>query len=272
VAMHSRAISTSGPYLERRDRPGLRLRAAMQTDPGLRDNNEDAGSVDLEHQVFIVADGIGGRAGGEVASALAVEVVRARLAAARPEILKLAALRRDDSQHMVSALLECAVRGAHYEVSQRGGHARHRFRMGTTLDVVLVVGGEAYLAHVGDGRTYLVRDHKATQLTRDHTMAAAMIAAGGMSIEQALVSPLRTVLSNAIGTSDTVRVDLAQQTLQPGDRLLICTDGLYDYFDAQELARALSCLDPDRAIAELVRAAKGRGGHDNITGVVVEAF
>jgi len=271
VAMQLSAIRSEVPD-RRCHGPGFRVRAAMHTNPGGRPHNEDSAYVDPEHRFFIVADGIGGHEAGEVASALAVEVVRDRLSAAQPELARLEAMPRDQHRHAVSAILECAVRGAHYEVGRQGGRTRLRRKMGTTLDVVLLSGGAAFIAHVGDSRVYRVRDRSIEQLTQDHTMAVAMVAGGAMSREQALTSSMRTVLSNAIGVSPQVRVELVHVPLEARDVLLLCTDGLYDYFEPYELARRLSGREPELSVRELVYGAVTRGGHDNITGVVVEAI
>jgi hypothetical protein len=143
--------------------------------------------------------------------------------------------------------------------------------MGTTLDVVLLCGQEAFVAHVGDSRTYLLRNGTAAQITTDHTVAEVLVIEGKLSAEEALVSPLRTILVNALGVSAEVGVELAHLTLHQDDRLLMCSDGLHDYFPQdQELHDMVLADSPDDALAKLIEAAKERGGHDNITAVIVE--
>jgi hypothetical protein len=142
--------------------------------------------------------------------------------------------------------------------------------MGTTLDVVLVAGPEAFVAHVGDSRTYLIRDGRSSQITTDHTVAEVLVIEGKLTIEEAQVSPLRTILVNAIGVSADVGVEMAHVTLKRGDRLLLCSDGLHDYFPIEEeIAQKLSADAPGDALKDMVELAKQRGGHDNITGVAV---
>jgi hypothetical protein len=142
--------------------------------------------------------------------------------------------------------------------------------MGTTLDVVLVAGAEAFVAHVGDSRTYLVREGKSSQITTDHTVAEVLVIEGKLTIEEAQVSPLRTILVNAIGVSADVGVEMAHVTLKQGDRLLLCSDGLHDYFPVEEeIAQRISEEKPGDALKEMVELAKTRGGHDNITGIAV---
>jgi hypothetical protein len=142
--------------------------------------------------------------------------------------------------------------------------------MGTTLDVVLVAGAEAFVAHVGDSRTYLLRDGRSSQITTDHTVAEVLVIEGKLTIEEAQVSPLRTILVNAIGVSADVGVEMAHVALKKGDRLLLCSDGLHDYFPVEEeIAQRMAADKPGEALAEMVELAKTRGGHDNITAIAV---
>ncbi len=249
----------------------MKLDAVMLTDVGMvRDHNEDAVHVDPDHRFFIVADGMGGHAAGEVASAMAVETVKKTLEAAASLIDAFAVRTTDNARRALVQLLQSAVLAAHQAVFQRGSKEADKAGMGTTLDVVLIAGREAFVAHVGDSRTYLVRDAKAAQLTTDHTVAEVLVIEGKLTIEEALVSPYRTVLVNAIGVAADVGVEMAHLQLRQGDRLLLCSDGLHDYFLVeQELADILEADAPVDAIARMIDAAKERGGHDNITGIVV---
>jgi serine/threonine protein phosphatase PrpC len=249
----------------------LKLDAVMVTDVGVvRDHNEDSAHVDPSRRFFIVADGMGGHAAGEVASAMAVESVQKTLAASTSLIDAFAARPSDTTRRALVQLLQGAVLSAHQGVFQRGSRESDKAGMGTTLDVVLIAGREAFVAHVGDSRTYLIRDGKAAQLTTDHTVAEVLVIEGKLTIEEAMVSPYRTVLVNAIGVAADVGVEMAHLQLRQGDRLLVCSDGLHDYFLAeQEIADTLSEDDFHKALAGMVETAKERGGHDNITGVVV---
>ena len=254
--------------------PHVKLSAAMVTDVGVvRDHNEDAAFVDGGKQFFIVADGMGGHAAGEVASAMAVETVKKTLEAARARVAAFARKPSEDGRRELVQLLQSAVLAAHQAVFQRGSRESDKQGMGTTLDVLLVAGAEAFVAHVGDSRTYLIRDGRASQITTDHTVAEVLVIEGKLTIEEAQVSPLRTILVNAIGVSADVGVEMAHLQLRPGDRLLLCSDGLHDYFVAeQEIAERLADADSPKALAEMVELAKERGGHDNITGVVVDVL
>jgi serine/threonine protein phosphatase PrpC len=250
------------------------LDAAMLTDVGVvRERNEDSAYIDPDHAFFIVADGMGGHAAGEVASAMAVDQVRASLDNAREAIADFARTPDEDRRKVILDVLEAAVRAAHEGVYERGMCETDKHGMGTTLDVVLVAGHEAFVAHVGDSRTYLIRDGRAAQLTTDHTVAEVLVIEGKLSLEEAQISPLRTILVNAIGVAPDVGIEMAHLQLREGDQLLLCSDGLHDYFPVdQELADRLEQDSLEGALTELVELAKERGGHDNITGIVVRVL
>jgi serine/threonine protein phosphatase PrpC len=248
-----------------------KLEAWLVTDVGVvRDHNEDSAFMEPGQKFFIVADGMGGHAAGEVASAMAVETVRKTLEAAQAEVDDFQKKPNDSGRRALVQLLQTAVLQAHQAVFQRGQTEQDKAGMGTTLDVVLIAGSEAFVAHVGDSRTYLIRDGRSSQITTDHTVAEVLVIEGKLTIEEAQVSPLRTILVNAIGVSADVGVEMAHVQLRRGDRLLLCSDGLHDYFPVdEEIAQRLSSDAPGDALKEMVELAKTRGGHDNITGVAV---
>ena len=248
------------------------LEAWLVTDVGVvREHNEDSAYMASSDGFFIVADGMGGHAAGEVASAMAVETVRKTLEGAHSEIDTFKRAPTDAGRRSIVQLLQSAVLSAHQAVFQRGQHEADKAGMGTTLDVVLIAGPEAFVAHVGDSRTYLVRDGRSSQITTDHTVAEVLVIEGKLTIEEAQHSPLRTILVNAIGVSADVGVEMAHVTLRRGDHLLLCSDGLHDYFPAEEeIAQKLSADAPGDALKDMVELAKTRGGHDNITGIAVE--
>jgi serine/threonine protein phosphatase PrpC len=254
--------------------PEVKVRSAMLTDVGVvRDHNEDSAFVDEQERFFVVADGMGGHAAGEVASAMAVEGIRKALSDSDETLNKYATEPSETGRQEVAQVLEEAVREAHKAVFERGVAEPDKQGMGTTLDVVLLCGQEAFVAHVGDSRTYLLRGATAAQITTDHTVAEVLVIEGKLSAEEALVSPLRTILVNALGVSAEVGVEMAHLTLHKGDRLLLCSDGLHDYFpQEQELYDEVVANDPEVALGKLVDAAKERGGHDNITAVIVEVL
>ncbi len=260
--------------MESEKSPRIKLRSALRTDVGVvRDHNEDAAFIDEGGAFYIVADGMGGHAAGEVASAMAVATVSEALDKARPEITKFAESPTDEGRRGAVNILEAAVRSAHQAVYERGAAESDKQGMGTTLDVVLIAGPEAFVAHVGDSRTYLIRDGRAAQITTDHTVAEVLVIEGKLSLEEAQISPLRTILVNAIGVAPDVGVEMAHVQLHKDDKLLLCSDGLHDYFPVeQEIADQILEAEPDKALETLVELAKERGGHDNITGVIIDVL
>lgn len=249
----------------------LHARAVVHSDIGVvRARNEDSAYVDPTARFAIVADGMGGHGAGDIASTMAVACVRTHLEADEPLLAAYTASPTPDARKLVLAQLRRAVEDANHEVFARSVREPDKHQMGSTIDVAVVCGREAFIAHVGDSRTYLVRDGKASQLTTDHTVAEVLVIEGKLTIEEALVSPYRTVLVNAIGVAADVGVEMAHLQLREADKLLVCSDGLHDYFLVeQEIADMLGADDAETAIAKMIDAAKERGGHDNITGIIV---
>ncbi len=244
----------------------------VKTDVGMvREHNEDSSLIDPEGNFFIVADGMGGHAAGEVASAMAVGEMTEALQTARDKLHAFAENPSEEGRKGVIELLEVAVKATHQAVYERGSREADKKGMGTTLEVLVVANAEAFLAHVGDSRTYLLRGGKMYQVTTDHTVAEILLLEGKLTAEEARFSPLRTVLVNAIGVSADVLVDLAHIELREGDKLLLCSDGMHDYFPSErELGELLLEQSGQEGLDRLVKMAKERGGHDNITGVLVE--
>ena len=244
----------------------------VRTDVGMvRDHNEDSACADPDGMFFIVADGMGGHAAGEVASAMAVDEMKQALEAARPQVASFAENPDDEARKGLVTLLESSVQKAHQAVFERGGRESDKKGMGTTLDVVLIADCEAFVAHVGDSRTYLIRSGSVAQVTTDHTVAEVLVIEGKLTVEEARMSPLRTILINAIGVSPEVGVELAHIRLRRGDKILVCSDGLHDYFTSEiELGDIFSSTEGEKGLEKVVNLAKERGGHDNITGILVE--
>lgn len=221
---------------------------AALSDIGLqRSSNEDS-FID-QPPLFAVADGMGGAQAGEVASRLAVETLRERAAAG-------------DSLNEAAAEANRRIFKLAVENPDHAG-------MGTTLTALRLAGERAELAHVGDSRAYLLRDQAMTQLTDDHSLVGEWMREGTMTPEEAMASRYRSVLSRALGTEDEVEVDHEEVDLRAGDVLLLCSDGLSGTVPDDKIKAALLGRAPEEAARRLVREAKSRGGHDNITVVVV---
>ncbi len=227
--------------------------AAGRTDIGrMRTGNED--SLLVEPPLYAVADGLGGHRAGEVASGIALDTLLAE------------APKRADSKS-----LGRAVRGANRAVIDAAVAGSGRAGMGTTLTAVMVDGPHLAFAHVGDSRAYLLRQGRLSQLTQDHSMVADMVRAGQLTAEEARFHPQRSVITRALGSDPAMVVDTFDHEAEPGDRLLLCTDGLTTMVDDTVIERLLAeASGPQAAVEVLVDEANRAGGHDNITAVVID--
>jgi len=222
-------------------------------------------------RIFIVADGIGGHGGGEVASAVATDAMAHYAFAAMPWVLSgVGATPQELVEGLQDAMASAQARMR--RVAHRKGINQD---LGTTLTMAYVAWPNLFLVHVGDSRAYLLRDHILNRLTRDHTLAQQLVDGNAMTEEEAKRSRFSHVLVNAVGgQSDDLHVELNQISLAPGDQLLLCSDGLYDMLDDDQIAAHL-LEGNERPVADVVRAlvdaANAAGGRDNVT-VVVARF
>lgn len=231
------------------------------TDVGRRrKNNEDAYLVDDELGLWVVADGMGGQAAGEVASRQAVETVHEMV---------LSGLRRNEG-NSVERILESAVQAATYMVFGMAELDSSKMGMGTTLTAVLRQPDRLILAQVGDSRVYRVREGRAMQLTEDHTLVNWQVSQGLITEEQARKSKQKNVITRAVGNRDYVQVDILPCDVQPNDIFVLCSDGLYSYVKTDELPQFVAA-GAAPAVQALIDLANKRGGKDNITVALVEA-
>jgi protein phosphatase len=239
---------------------------AARTDTGLvRTHNEDDYGYDDALGLYVVCDGMGGAAGGEIASKLAVDTF---LVIARQEIQSL-----NGNCDATELALRRAVAAANRAVVVRAGWDICYRGMGTTLVGARLCGQKLTVVHVGDSRAYLVRDGQAMPLTEDHSYVAEQVRMGMMNQEQAANSSLQSVITRAIGADADVQPDLRSITVQTGDWLLLTSDGLTRHLSAAEIAEQItSASSPDEASERLVELAKQRGGSDNITCLVVRVL
>ncbi|MEG0072435.1 MAG: Stp1/IreP family PP2C-type Ser/Thr phosphatase [Raoultibacter sp.] len=224
-----------------------------RTDIGcLRDHNED--SLIVAPPLFVVADGMGGHAAGEVASEIAVET----LAEKAP-------------RHANAEALGKVVEEANRAVILAAGESEARTGMGTTTTAAILEGERLVIAHVGDSRAYLLHQGKLQQLTRDHSLMADMIESGQLTPEEARVHPNRSVITRALGSDPRMVPDLYEINVETGDRLLLCSDGLSSMLEDDRIETVISrTRDPQRCASALVSEAISQGGHDNITVIVVD--
>ncbi len=249
------------------------------TDVGrVREHNEDNFLVDKRLSLFIVADGMGGHAAGEVASAVAVRAIREVIANNRG-ILDRQRDAPDDPKvrHELLKLLEYAVQEACTRIFDMAQQSPDKRGMGTTCSLLLVGGRRSFIAHVGDSRIYRLREGQVRQITEDHSLINEMIRQGKLQegVEPSSV-PYKNAITRAVGVYETVEVDTFEFENRDGDRLLLCSDGLSMYLDPERLGRFLSGAGgpADRAelkgiVEELIAYGNSRGGKDNITAVLV---
>lgn len=246
--------------------------AAGHTDVGrVRKNNEDAFVLRPEMGLFVVADGMGGHNAGEVASSMACNQVADTLSNFTTLYDAFLATPNLANTELMRKALEEAVRDAGRSIYQRSKNEPACAGMGTTCTVIWLVGRKGFLAHVGDSRVYVLRRNGMFQLSEDHTFIAEQVRRGIMTEEEAKKSQYSNVLTRALGVAETMPIDTLVFDIDPGDKLLLCSDGLHGYFKVQsELASALRDLDPRAGVVRIVDAAKARGGHDNITAIICE--
>ena len=252
----------------------MRVNACGMSHPGrVRTHNEDCYEVDPDHELYLVADGMGGHSHGEVASRTAVEAIRRFVGRAERED-DTWPFAYDSRLRRHSNVLKAAVRLAHDQVLSAIRRDGSLHGMGTTVVGCLVRDGVAALAHVGDSRAYLLRGERMRLLTEDHTWVNEQVVAGFLSEQQARDHPLKNVVTRALGGDAEVSVDVREIEMEPGDAILLCSDGLTTMLDDGEIAGCLERgLDGslDEICRALVDAANARGGHDNVTVVVVRA-
>ena len=233
-------------------------------------SNEDAFILDNDIGLYVVADGMGGHAAGEVASQEAVDTV---LGMVRRGYASVEQFQHEgptgDNVRGVQRLLKSAVQAATYMVFAIAENDPDQKGMGTTVSALLVMESHAVVAQVGDSRVYLVRENKVYQLTEDHTLVAWQVKQGIISEAEAALSPHKNVITRAVGSRDYVQVDTQCVEVGPGDRFLVCSDGLHGYLTDEEIPSILA-LGPEVAVSRLIDVANARGGRDNITAVVVE--
>jgi serine/threonine protein phosphatase PrpC len=242
---------------------------AALTDKGrVRPTNEDNYRISPEQSLFVLSDGMGGAAKGEVASAMAVESVIASPRENAAGLLGDSAAHTEFSEETNS--LVRAVQLANRRIHERGLRDPACRGMGTTIVAARITGSRLSLVHVGDSRAYLLRSGRLEQLTADHSLVAEQVRQGVMTSEQAAVSELQSVLTRALGTEESVQVDADEMELFPRDSLLLCSDGLTRMVPEQEIAGIL-VQTPDVRIATelLVNRANEYGGQDNVTVVLI---
>jgi serine/threonine protein phosphatase PrpC len=243
---------------------------AACTDKGrVRPINEDCYRISPEQSLFVLSDGMGGAAKGEVASAMAVEsVIASQRENGAADPAEPFADKTDLSEETNSLI--CAIKLANRKILERGMRDPACRGMGATIVAARIIGNRLSLVHVGDSRAYLLRSDRLEQLTADHSLVAEQVRQGLMTREQAAASELQSVLTRALGTEESVEVDADEIELFPRDSLLLCSDGLTRMVPEEEIAGILARAPAVRIAAELlVNRANEYGGQDNVTVVVI---
>jgi len=236
----------------------MKLRHSADTDVGkTRDHNEDSFGIGTADQaerlgeLFVVCDGMGGHAAGEVASKIGVETILS--------------IYYGESSEDRAQVLEQAFEQANEQIYARGNGS-----MGTTGVAALLLHDALHIANVGDSRAYLIRDGEIRQISRDHSFVGDQVAAGLITADQARSSPHRNVITRALGYQSGVTVDLFRWPLQIDDIIVLCSDGLHGLVSDAEIAQIAGEAAPDDAVHQLIDLANSRGGTDNITVAVVQ--
>ncbi len=240
------------------------MEVGFKTDKGLRrTNNEDACFVMKRDRIFIVADGVGGNNSGEIASRTCVNE-SAKYVETRP-------LTGNESAEELQEYFEDCLRDVNFKILEMSQRFEWNKGMATTVVIAYICRDTLYIMNVGDSRGYILRDGVLTQITEDHTYVNTLLKAGLISEAEAEHHENKNMITRAVGADYTIEGDFFQVRIQPGDIILICTDGLYGEVDSREL---ISKLEEDRTMtdicSELVDAANRNGGSDNITMVVLK--
>jgi len=244
------------------------IKAVVVSDLGnIRTNNEDMGlffkiadenTLREKGYMLIVADGMGGHQAGEVASRMATDIVCREY--------------YNQNNSTVEKSLEKALTLANKTIFEKASSQTAFQGMGTTCTVLVVIDQDVYYAHVGDSRAYIQKSGSIMQITQDHTYVQQLVNSGDITAAEAAEHPKRNILTNAMGTKAELRIDTGKSkyNLENNDRLLLCSDGLYDYLNDEELNKILIENGIKNAASAMVGQAKARGGHDNITVVLAE--
>jgi len=235
------------------------MEVGFKTDKGLRrTNNEDACFVLLPDKVYVVCDGVGGGNAGEIASRTCVNEIAGYIVE-HP-------IKECTNKYQIVSYLEDCVNTANKKIFDMANQYKENTGMATTAVIVYINQGKAYITNVGDSRAYIFRDGQLAQLTEDHTYVNTLVKAGILSKEQAETDKRKNVITKALGADLYVEPDFFQVTICDGDILTICTDGLYDEVQGNEMAEVLIKDQTMSDMAyELIERANNNGGHDNIT-------
>lgn len=245
------------------------LYMAGQTDVGqAREHNEDAISWDFQRGLAMLADGMGGHNAGDVASQMCLEKLNLILASALDKSLSSIRPNKDVSRE--ATLVRRAINKANTAVFEDAAENKDRKGMGTTLVVMLFYDNRVVVAHVGDSRVYRLRSNKLEQITADHSLVRELLEKGAISAEEAVDNPYSHVITRAVGIRPRVPVEIHEYDVLPGDTFLLCSDGLTDMVNDEEIEKTLVASEGrwEKATQRLIDLGNQNGGHDNISVVL----
>jgi serine/threonine protein phosphatase PrpC len=240
------------------------VKAYGKTDAGrLRESNQDAficARLSESALFCVVCDGMGGVNGGNIASSIAIKVISDRI---------MDVYRDGLTSNSIRNLLESAIAAANIEIYDSAMADIDLRGMGTTVVVTLIVNQHLYIAHVGDSRAYLINQDGMEQITKDHSVVQAMVEKGQLTQNEARFHPRKHFITRALGVEDTVDCDYGEQILKKGERLLICTDGLTNMIETDDIYKIIQSVDTELVPERLIHEANMVGGSDNITVVII---
>ncbi len=230
-----------------------------------REINQDSYFVSEEQELplFIIADGMGGHKAGEVASKMAIDIIKEKILEKAKDI-KL-------EENIIAEIIREAIESANVKVYEASKEKEECSGMGTTITMTYILDNKAFIGQVGDSRAYLLRDNELIQLTKDHSLVAELLRNGSITEEEAECHPQRNLITRAVGTDEGIDIDIVTEKLYEEDLILLCTDGLTNMVDDNEIKEVLlKRKDIKTACDELVNLANNNGGYDNITVVAVK--
>jgi protein phosphatase len=250
----------------------MRVISSGLTDVGRkRNHNEDSFLIDDDLQLYVVADGMGGHAGGGTASRIAVETIDRKLRELRDAGASPFFVQSDLQDSLVPEAIRSAVENACVAIFNAAQQEPRLAGMGTTVIALLVRDNQAFFAHVGDSRAYLVRGDLIQQISEDHSLVNEQIKAGMITPEEAKHSRYKNIITRSVGFEEEVQVDVMGLVVEPGDTFILCSDGLANMIEDRELLEMLHRERFEELTKKLVALANERGGDDNITVIVVRA-
>ena len=241
------------------------MNVSALTDVGLvRNNNEDSfyKSTDFDLPLFVVADGMGGHNAGETASKMAIEIVKKYFVENKNSL---------NSEKRLISIIKDSIKEANEKIYKLSKDDKLCSGMGTTITLAYILGGKIYIGHVGDSRAYIINNSHICQITEDHSLVQELVKSGSITIEECKTHPKRNMITRAVGTSEDIEVDIIIKTFNQNDILFICSDGLSNMVNDNDIIHIFNNESLiKKACENLIKKAKDNGGKDNITVIAIE--